>query len=343
MTGLRERLESTDPPLSAVPTSEPVRAMGGLDLLRLGAVMLVTTQHVLSLTDHELWMTFRSLNAGQLGVAIFLGVSALLGSKSHRRPVPWLAQRLRRIYPAYWLAMIFSFTLVWLTGYKTFSAGQFVSQMLGTGLFTHPHSLVNVPTWFVSLLLVCYIGLFFGRLTRHPLLVDLALVAALLSWGTSKALPWPWFHLLTFFATSALALAVPANHRMTGFIAAGLLLLPLSPLSVVFAYTGLSLLLIGASAGISAIPRAVGKIAEYSYEYYLLHGVFLLGAVTALRNHPVIAAACGVSLAFLSAILLHRVVDHAMRWSAPPPRESPHAMDPPTSGHKADSPEYRDR
>ena len=81
---------------------------------------------------------------GQLGVAIFLGISALLGSTSRRPPVPWLVQRLRRLFPAYWLVMIVSFILAWATGYKTFTPGQVVSQMLGLGLLTHPGSLVNV-------------------------------------------------------------------------------------------------------------------------------------------------------------------------------------------------------
>ena len=89
------------------------------------------------------WSTFRSLDMGQVGVAIFLGISALLGSTSRRRPVPWLVQRLRRLFPAYWLVMIVSFIVAWATGYKTFTPGQVVSQMLGLGLLTHPGSLVN--------------------------------------------------------------------------------------------------------------------------------------------------------------------------------------------------------
>src|SRR5262245_1178136 len=89
------------------------RSLVGLDVLRLGAASLVTAQHALTLTGHDAWTTYRSLNLGQLGVAIFLGISAFLGGTSRRRPAAWLVQRLRRLYPAYWLVMIASFLLTW--------------------------------------------------------------------------------------------------------------------------------------------------------------------------------------------------------------------------------------
>lgn len=134
------RLMSSD--LVAKPTSR----LSGIDLLRLGAMCLVTLQHALSLTQHDDWSSYFSMNVGQLGVAIFLAISALLAGSARRPPIRWLLQRIGRLYPAYWLAMIACFAATWITRYRQFDAYQFVSQMLGTGLFTHPGNLVNVPT-----------------------------------------------------------------------------------------------------------------------------------------------------------------------------------------------------
>jgi hypothetical protein len=72
------------------------------------------------LTANERWTTYHSVNVGQLGVALIVGISALLASVSHRRPLPWLAQRLLRLYPSYWIVMALCFALTWITGYKQF-------------------------------------------------------------------------------------------------------------------------------------------------------------------------------------------------------------------------------
>ena len=299
--------------MSGSQAAVPNRSLGGLDILRLGTVLLVTAQHVLTLYDLDQWTKFFSLNIGQLGVALFLGVSGLLGSMSQRPPVAWLLQRLRRIYPAYWLAMLFSFALAALTKYKTFGIGQFLSQMLGLGLFTHPDNLVNNPTWFISLLLVCYVALFFARLSKLPLSVDLIFVAAIVAWGVHADFPYPAMHLLTFFAASLLTVALPTDYRMRGLIGAGIFFLLLAPISVAFAYTGIPLLLIGLLAGLSAVPRAIGKIAEYSYEYYLIHGIFLYGTISALRTCPALAIPSGILLSCVAAVCLHRAASYAVR------------------------------
>ncbi len=294
--------------------SEKTSPMSGLDVLRIGAVLLVTAQHALSLTRHNDWSSFRSLNVGQVGVTIFLGISALLGNTSRRRPVEWLVQRLRRLFPAYWLVMIVCFLLAWATSYKKFTPGQVVSQMLGTGFLTHPDSLVNVATWFITLLLVCYVCLFFARVVNRPVLVPLLLIFATILYAglTDRLWPhgryWSWMHTTTFFACSVLATACPANRRMQGFLAAGIVVLLGAPFSIAFVYTGLTLVLVGASLGIPEVPRVVHTVASYSYEYYLIHGIFLIATTRALRGYPVLAVVCGVSLAALASVPLQKTV-----------------------------------
>ena len=303
--------------MEAIPAPEPMRRLGGIDVLRLGAMLLVTIQHVLSLTGHTRWSSVRSLNIGQLGVAIFLGISAQLASTSRRPPARWLAQRLMRLYPAYWLAMIGCFTAARVARYKPFGIYQFLSQMLGLGQFTHPDQLINVATWFISIVLVCYAGLFIIRLSRWPLLVNLLLVAAIIAWLAHTGFHWAWIHFITFFAMSALVIGCPAGWRDRGMLVAGIGILLCAPWSAAFAYTGLSLLLIGAASGISAVPRLVTRIADCSYEYYLIHGPCLILTISALRDDPAIAVASGIALAALGAVLLNRAAGFLMSKFAP--------------------------
>ena len=296
--------------------------MGGLDALRVGGALLVTAFHASVLTSHEGWTSFRSLDMGQVGVAVFLGISALLGSTSRRRPVPWLVQRLRRLFPVYWIVMIASFLVAWVTGYKRFTAGQVVSQMLGLGLFTHPErSLINSATWFITLLLVCYVCLFFARLMNRPLLVPLLLLLFSIAsfagltdrlWAYGR--DWSWMHCITFFASTVLATACPPDRRMQGFLAAGAVVLLGTPFSIAFFCTGITLFLIGASLAIPEVPRRIHTLASYTYEYYLIHGLFLIGTTRALRGHPALAVASGVLLASLASVPLQKIVRYP--WAA---------------------------
>ncbi len=302
---------------ATLPILHSARRLSGIDVLRIGAMMLVTAQHVLSLTENERWSTFRSVNIGQLGVANFLGISALLASASQRPPLQWLYQRLMRLYPPYWLAMIGCFFAAWASRYKQFDFYQVLSQMLGTGLFTHPQNLINVPTWFISLILVCYLGLFLVRLTRWPRLVNYLVVALIIVWSSASGFMWPWYHLIGFFTTSSVVVGFSECRRAYGFLAIGIVFMGLTCWSHDFAYTGISLLSIGVALKAPTLSPVFSRIADYCYEYYLVHGVALILAISALRSHPVAAVVCGVLLALLGAILLKKLTEWTMRRRVP--------------------------
>ena len=185
----------------------------GLDFARVLAMSLVVLQHTMSLADREDLTSLAGLSIGQLGVAMFLVVSGFLSFESRRTPTNWLAQRLCRVYPAFWIAMIGSFCLATLFSYKNASVGQIVSQMLGTGLWTHSDKLVNSPTWFVSLILACYFATFLSRLIERP-----RLIAAISSIGLTflvarDAAPWLLSHFLTYAVASTIAAYGLGNHR----------------------------------------------------------------------------------------------------------------------------------
>lgn len=295
------------------PARFPADPLPGLDVLRLAAAGLVTLQHAFTLTNHEELTRLGLVNIGQLGVALFLGVSARLGTVSQRPPLDWLFQRLRRVYPAFWMALSGSFVMTWLTSYKSFTAAQVASQLLGTGYFTHPTNLVNVPTWFLSLLFVCYVGLFLSKASGRPLELQALLVGGFLVGSALNGYSMAWMHLVTFFAVSVIFLVAEPMPRMLGLIAGGGGLLALSLVARTFAYPGIVFLLLAASGLWSSLPRTLRVAADYSYEYYLIHGVCLVAALSVFKTMPVAGVAFGVLVAALGAAPLRRVAEFAFR------------------------------
>ena len=266
------------------PDAQPSRPiLGGLDYLRVVAVILVTIQHAAAILGDKAWMTWRGVNVGQVGVAIFLAISGFLASQSRQLPWPWFVQRMRRIYPALWIVMVICFGLTWLSGYKQFDTYQVISQMLGLGFFTHPDHLVNTATWFISLLLLCYVGIFVARLCKAQVLIGVASSLGLLA--SAFWVPDPSFvvHLCTFSVAFVATEMVPSAmvSKLLTFIGSlaiawGILHEPL------FFGAGLSLIAVGLALRVSKVGPFIRLIADVSYEYYLLHGVFLVGVLRGL-------------------------------------------------------------
>jgi peptidoglycan/LPS O-acetylase OafA/YrhL len=300
------------------PVTSPLPNLVGLDVVRVLAMIMVVIQHTLSLADREDLTVIAGLSIGQLGVAIFLVVSGLLSCESRRTPVGWLSQRLCRVYPAFWIAMIGSFYLATISGYKNASIGQIASQMLGTGLWTHADELVNSPTWFVSLILACYFATFLSRVIGRP-----GLVAAVCSIGLTIAVacdaaPWLLSHFLTYAVSCTIAAYAfgATRNAVTLTIAAafGIMALTIQP---AFAYTALSLMLVELSLQLRSRPRAIKLAADYSYEFYLVHGVALAGALTIMKNAPVLAVIAALTGSAVAAVILNHVATFIVRQLRP--------------------------
>jgi peptidoglycan/LPS O-acetylase OafA/YrhL len=286
----------------------PDSPLTGLDSVRVFAVCLVTAQHALTLLDHEAWATTHGISIGQLGVALFLGVSGLLAVQSRRPAFQWLGQRLRRVFPAYWLALGLSFAATALTGYKHFDLGQVLAQACGVGLFTHPHNLVNSATWFISLLLVCYLGVFLGRWWHCLRGLSLVSVLGLAVVVAVEPRPWLTAHLLTFSVVAFLAPMTSSSWRPCAFGLAAGTFLAAACWQIAFACTGITLLLLSVCGIFRHEPRLVHLAADYSYEYYLLHGAALIGAIRLFPERWWIAVPAGIVLAGLAAVLLRGTV-----------------------------------
>lgn len=284
-----------------------------MDLVRVFALCLVTAQHALSLLERDEHADILGLSIGQIGVAIFAAVSGILASESGRTPVSWLFQRMRRIFPSYWIAVAMSFLLSWVSGHKHFDSLQVVAQMVGIGLFTHGSKLVNLPTWFVSLLLVCYLGTFVARLTRVPgtIAVGTSLLLAIMVGVETH--PWLLSHFLTYSIASTVALLPRGmNRRVITWTVAGILFLLGIFEQVAFGYTTCALVTIELALAIPRVPLAIRWAAEYSYEYYLVHGVTLFGIIRLLPGLPLAAVFSAILLAAAAAVVLRKLTDRAV-------------------------------
>jgi hypothetical protein len=290
----------------------------GLDHVRVLAMSLVALQHTMSLADREDLTSLAGLSIGQLGVAMFLVVSGFLSFESRRTPTYWLWQRLCRVYPAFWIAMIGSFSLTTLSGYKNASVGQIVSQMLGTGLWTHPDKLVNLPTWFVSFILACYFATFLSRLIKRP-----GLIAAISSIGLTflvarDAAPWLLSHFLTYAVASTIAAYGLGNHRKVATLSiAGVLTILALLIQPAFAYTAISLVIVELSLRWQARSRTVKLAADYTHEFFLVHGVALAGAMTVMKSSPVLAAIAALLSSAVAAMILKHLTAFIVRQFRP--------------------------
>jgi len=288
----------------------------GLDVLRLIAILLVTIQHGASALGLYEETQVMGLSPGQLGVGMFCAISGYLAfGRGDEAAMKWLLARLKTIYPAYWLAMLFSFGVTWVAGAKAFTLGQFVSQMLGTGYFTHGWELVNVVSWFISLIVLCYVLAAVARASRRPLPVMLmvfAVAAYLLATKTEVNLS---RHILAFALAGILRLA--SAYEVPWPKAAWLL----APIALWFAF-GLQFgyVTLSGMALVIALrdyrPQAwIQKITPYIYEYFLLHGIFLVGITKLLPRFPMFGVIIAIGLSMLAAWMLHVIVDRL--WHGP--------------------------
>ncbi len=276
-----------------------------IDLLRLVAVVLVTGQHALSLLGRDDLTTVIGVNIGQVGVDLFLGISALLavavcpaaGPMAGPAPHTNLPRLLACDGPQFQL-----------TGASvTRLSGRAVFVPVGwTGLFTHPMNLVDLPTWFISLLLTCYV-----RCSRHD-------CRGFLDCYTSHAppsCPRGWFRNLALVACGAFAYACgcvrgwwASDRPRPAIVAATAAAVAVAVRAVPeLVCPTVSLFLIASALALRPVSiPTVRQLNACTYEYYLVHGIFLNLAVLLLSGHPILAVASGVLLASAGAIVYQR-------------------------------------
>jgi peptidoglycan/LPS O-acetylase OafA/YrhL len=281
--------------------------------LRIIGVILVTVQHVLTLTwkeeDLSEWGLLGTGMIGQSGVAIFCWISGWLAIQDKRRPMAWLLQRLRVLLPAYWIVLFVSFVLVTIVKQETVSFSQMLSQFLCIGQWTHPTTLVNEPTWFVNFIVLCYLVVaVLKTLPRINLTVYLSLLGAFCIVMIALAMDlsiWPWYHFISFFTGMLLAIHFRKPPSVI-LIAIAFGFFGLSNFQSVFSTIASSML-------IASIPleqlriTGVKWISDHTYAYFLLHGIFLSGMVFWMPSTPMVAIPMAILFACIAAVCLQFV------------------------------------
>lgn len=302
--------------------TEPRKEVPGLDVLRAVALVAVVIQHGFSVLDRSNYVDWGPISLGQFGVSLFLAISGYLAAKSDLAPGLWLLRRLSRIYPAYWITMLLSFGLTYVSGYKSFDMSQFASQMIGVGFFTHSENLVNVVTWFISLLLLCYGIAFVARVLRAEVLVfSVVILVALWQGRLERAFMLVPVHVISFavayliarrggptwvFCVVASALGIVAIHN------------------IYLLYPMISLGLFG-TTNFFFRSKLLTTAMKYSYEFYLVHGMCFAGVVHLMgRQYPFLAILCAISISCTSAMILslmvHRLAATTVsEWRKRPP------------------------
>ena len=275
----------------------------GFDTLRIMALALVTWQHAASVFGAFAETQWRGISLGQTGVGIFCAISGYLAFLNRPDSISeWFKKRMLRIFPAYWIVTVAAFLLTALASTKEFSGWMFLSQMLGLGYFTHGWQLVNIVSWFISLILLCYIFAAICWQVRRPdlLLVAFALVAMVLC-----AMRWEGAisrHIIAFCLAGFLAYTKAA---ILMWMIAVLLMIVGLVFNSLFFYSGVGLaLVLIASNRTLCTNRMVEVASKYSYEYFLVHGICLVGVARFVSNKP-LALALALAGAAVSAVLVH--------------------------------------
>lgn len=285
-----------------------VDRINGFDWLRVLALGLVLVFHISGLFDLETGRQIAGMSLGGLGVTLFLGISGALIGKDQRPAGDWIFARLKKIYPAYWIATILAFLATAISGYKPVSFVQFLWQMSGMGLF-YAEDLINVATWFIGLLLALYLSVFLARLTPYTdrILQILAMGAAILIGLNSSA---DYFsNSLAFYGA---ILAFRTSKPTLWLLSLSVPCVILSGLQFEFLQIAIVWVLLSVCLPIRKRSVFIQWISQYSYEFYLVDGIFLVGGMKLLKAQGFgirsgIAMLIGVIATTIAAIAIQKL------------------------------------
>ena len=287
------------------------RRVEGFDALRLFALLLVLTSHLQSLWGHSAWSKIYGLDIGQIGVSIFLAISGALIGGDIRTPSEWLFARLKRIYPAYWIVTVLAFAATALTGYKQIDPMQFLWQMTGQGMYFMT-DMVNVATWFIGLLVALYFSIYlFKSLGR---LIEGVTLCSLMCLGIVMINEFESYfaHALAFYVSVGFAKSKHWARLRWPLIG---LLIALAIPNRILGYPAIGFIGVYVAQFVDKVPNLIKLFARYSYEFYLMHGIFLVGAKKLLGQNTrtslsVAMILLSIATTWFAAAVLHEI----LRW-----------------------------
>jgi len=271
----------------------------GLDLLRLIAMVIVTLQHATVAATSIEWTRLWGTSLGQYGVNIFCAISGFLAFQDHRTAGDWLQRRLMRLYPAYWLIVLFGFAANALLKYKPVSFQLFVFQLAGLGGFLHA-DIVNIAVWFISLILLCYGLTFIARLSRYPFVI-MAIFTSLFAYLTLQpnGFKHPHAHVLSFCLAGLIGFFPQRVQRILVTVVC-VIAIPFISFVPTTAYVAFTFFLMALALQMTNVMERVHGLAGSTYEYFLIHGMCFAAIGRYLRGSWWLMA-IGLLLAFATS------------------------------------------
>jgi peptidoglycan/LPS O-acetylase OafA/YrhL len=193
--------------------------------------------------------------------------------------------------------------LAWMMQTKDFDLAQALSQMAGLGLFTHGNNLINSPTWFVSVLLVCYVLSAIARATGHTTWVATGLGIAAMGLALWEE---PDFIGMSFLAFGMGFLRARIQARRVFVVGSLAFLLGMCFMDgIPFVSLILAVLALESGLLMRSVSHVVQRASQFSYEYFLLHGLGLHAGLAMVPQTPLWGISVGVLLAILASVALH--------------------------------------
>jgi len=312
-------------------------------LAALAVVLFHYTTRFTQLFEANSLPTF-SFPDGHYGVNLFFIISGFvifMTLEKTSRPMDFVVSRFSRLFPAYWVAILLTFTLTHLLdlpGKLVDAATAFGNLIMIHGLFGIPH--VDGVYWTLEVELLFYCGMFllyrFQRLhlIHHALLGLLALRLAYfgleqgfgidLSWTISRLLilkyiPWFALGISIHLATSRHGAGAWHQPALTAASAILTLLIVDSPfLAALATALGAAVFLAASGRALVLRHRILVWLGSISYPLYLLHenigwSLQLRLGAQGIPADAIVLIALAASLALASA-LTRWVEQPAMRW-----------------------------
>lgn len=296
--------------------------IAGLQALRGIAALLVFCQHLFhqasGLAPGPV-EAFDRLGLGSTGVLVFFAISGfLMAGKASDPPAKFLLDRVRRIFPTFWISLLAIGAIGW-----AFLGGILVPWQLVLLIPAGPWPAVPSPYWTLYFEMLFYLGVFLAISCSPSLALPAVLLWAVLGlvlrtfppessyvYGSPRGLDVFFQHYVLFFLAGMLAQRLDGDGR-TWFpwygLAAVVLLLSAEEIVDLLSPAGLGAKrrddlrqLLAAAGAFSAVRAAVlwradgmagrllRRLGDVSYGFYLIHiAVLLLGVQILMRlGHP---------------------------------------------------------
>lgn len=282
----------------------------GLDYLRVLAILLVFVHHWLTITGIDSIGKFADGQLGRMGVAIFVCLSGFLAMRTSSPPGKWLKYRVVRLAPSYWITLIIGFGAVAVFEIQPITLPLFLSQFFAIGYFTHGNQIINDPTWFLSLLIICYCATTIARCTRFPRtgLACLSVAGFILaSQGWFPYLSW----MIPAYGIAGIAGTFDQRRRNVFLLVTGIAAIAGGAFHPDLIVIGISLLIFGAAL-LLAIPAhpLISRMAGLIYEFFLVHGPLFVGFQLLLPENPALVIMVVGIVSVVGAFILVHISDY---------------------------------